>query len=251
MIREFMAALTFLTRIPMPSELAFTAKQIGRSARWFPLVGIGIGSAYIATLSLLGPVFPPMIVGLLVVLVEAVITGALHMDGLADMADGFGGGQRPEDILRIMRDHAVGAYGTVALILLVGLKAASIAHFTEDHTTKAYLLLAPAVGRWSAVLMSVLQPYARDAQAQTLRPAISGYVGSAELAIASAVVALPTIALLHWKTIPIVIAAGGTTFAISQYCGRRIGGITGDTLGANTQVIEVIVLLIGVLFPSS
>src|SRR5919109_1353165 len=108
MIREMMAAITFLTRVPVCAHSSFGAQEIGRAARWFPLVGMGVGAAYLGVIYLAAP-FPPSIIGLLVVVVDVVVTGGLHLDGLADIADGFGGGRTREDVLRIMHDHAVGA----------------------------------------------------------------------------------------------------------------------------------------------
>ena len=240
MIRGMMAAMALLTRVPMGSESRFSAVELGRSARWFPLVGLGIGCAYAATVTLAGEVFPPILVGLVVVLVEAVLTGALHLDGLADMADGFGGGRTREDVLRIMRDHAVGTYGAVALILLVGLKVTSIAALVETSAALPYVIVTPAIGRWSAVFMSTLQPYARHSEG------VSDHVGRTALIIATAVAAVPTLYLLGWHSVPLAVAAIGITFAMSEYCKRRIGGITGDTIGANTEVVEVVVLLTAV-----
>ncbi len=123
MIRQFAAAIAFLTRLPAPSRMAFDAKDIGRSARWFPLIGLMIGGFLVAALQLFTLVFPPLVTAFLIAAIDALLTGALHLDGLADTADGFGGGRTREDVLRIMRDHAIGSYGAVALIFVIAIKA--------------------------------------------------------------------------------------------------------------------------------
>ncbi len=240
MIREIAAAVAFLTRFPVLTGTHFTALEIGRSARWFPLVGLGIGGVFVLTARIAGILLTPLLAGLLVVAVEAVLTGVLHMDGLADMADGFGGGKTREDVLRIMRDHAIGAYGASALILLVAIKAVSIAVLVERSAAGPVLLAGTAIGRWSAVLMSALQPYARPS------PGPSESIGRAELLIATVIAALPAAFLVGWLSVGFGIAAIGTTLALSFYCKQRIGGVTGDTLGANVEIVEVAVFLTAV-----
>jgi adenosylcobinamide-GDP ribazoletransferase len=238
MIRGLLAAIAFLTRLPVSSKPSFSTGEVGGSARWFPLVGLAIGFAYVIAADAAASLFPALIAGLIVVLVEALLTGALHMDGLADMADGFGGGDTREDVLRIMRDHAIGTYGAVSLILLIALKAAAISVLIQTSKPD-YLVLAPALGRWSAVFMAVLQPYAREGTA------VSKSIGGSELMIATILAALPTGILFRWNGIALGFVSAGITAAISAYCKHRIGGITGDTMGANCEIVEVAILLMG------
>src|SRR5258706_378737 len=122
-MKPLLAAIAFLTRIPVPSQWSFDAADVGRATRWFPLIGALIGIAYYLAFRALSPFLSPLVIGLMLVGLEAILTGALHLDGLADTADGFGGGSTREDVLRIMRDHAIGSYGAIALILLVSVKA--------------------------------------------------------------------------------------------------------------------------------
>src|SRR5205814_5495570 len=161
-IRQFAAAIAFLTRLPVPSRAAFDTKDVALSMRWFPLVGLLIGGFLAAGLRLFTPIFPTLVAALLIVAIEALLTGALHLDGLADTADGLSARKR-EDVLRIMRDHAIGSYGAVALILVVALKAAMIGTLIERGVALPYLAIMPVLGRWSLVLLSATQPYARRA----------------------------------------------------------------------------------------
>jgi len=243
MIREFLAAIAFLTRFPVLPDRPFNAREVARSARWFPLVGLAIGFALLSTARATALLFPALVAALIVVVVHMALTGALHMDGLADMADGFGGGHSKENVLRIMRDHAIGTYGAVALILAVGVKAACIAAFIESsRRPEHYLVLAPTLGRWSAVLMSVLQPYARS----DMEAGISALIGRSELMVATVLTVTASTLLSGWSGLVVVLVATAVTIAVSVYCRYRIGGITGDTIGGNCQIVEVVTLLIGV-----
>lgn len=245
MIRQLSAAIAFLTRVPLPSRMVFSAADVGRSARWFPIIGLGIGGVLVVALRFFTPVFPPLVIAFLIAAIDALLTGALHLDGLADTADGFGGGRTREDVLRIMRDHAIGSYGATALILVVAIKAAATASLIERHRAASYLALTPMLGRWSVVLLSAMQPYARRSDNEGAPPggAVSDFVGRVELVVASAITLPIVFGLARWHG----VAAGLLVIAASAlwgwYCRRRIGGITGDTLGASVEISEALVLL--------
>jgi adenosylcobinamide-GDP ribazoletransferase len=247
MIRQLAVAIAFLTRVPMPSRLLFDAKDVGRSARWFPLIGLMIGGILVAALQLFSLVFPALVTAFLIAAVEALLTGALHLDGLADSMDGFGGGHTREDVLRIMRDHAIGTYGAVALVLAVAIKAATLAALIERHGAASWLALMPMLGRWPVVLLSATQPYARRSDQEGAPPggAVSHFVGRVELVVASAT-ALPIAFLLaQWRGVAAALLVIAVSWLWGRYCRRRIGGITGDTLGASVEISEALVLLAG------
>ena len=249
MIRQLAAAIAFLTRVPVPSRLVFEAKDVGRSARWFPFIGLMIGGFLLAALQLFTLVFPPLVTALLIVAVDALLTGALHLDGLADTADGFGGGRSREDVLRIMRDHAIGSYGAVALILVVAIKASTLAELIVRHRAAAWLALMPTLGRWSVVLLSATQPYARrsDKEGAPQGGAVSDFVGRIELIVASATALLVAFALTEWRGMDACLLVLAASALWGWYCRRRIGGITGDTLGASVEISEVLVLLFALI----
>src|SRR5580700_9282413 len=182
MIRQLAVAIAFLTRLPMPSRLVFDAQDVGRSMRWFPLIGLMIGGFFVAALQLFNLVFPPLVTAFLIAAIDALLTGALHLDGLADTADGFGGGRTREDVLRIMRDHAIGTYGAVALVLVIAVKAATLAALIDCHRAVSWLALMPMLGRWSVVLLSATEPYARrsDQEGAPAGGAVSDFVGRVE-----------------------------------------------------------------------
>ncbi|HXA64252.1 MAG TPA: adenosylcobinamide-GDP ribazoletransferase [Bryobacteraceae bacterium] len=247
MIRQFAAAIAFLTRVPMLSRMAFGAKDIGRSARWFPLVGLLIGGCLVAALQLFTMVFPALLTAFLIAAMDALLTGALHLDGLADTADGFGGGRSREDVLRIMRDHAIGSYGAVALVLVIAVKATALAAMIDRHQAAPWLALMPMLGRWSLVLLSATQPYARRSDKEGAPPggSVTDFVGRVELIVASATALPITFALVGWRGLAAALLVIAVSGIWGWYCRRRIGGITGDTLGASVEISETLVLLFG------
>jgi adenosylcobinamide-GDP ribazoletransferase len=249
-IRRFLAAIAFLTRIPVGARIVFNAEEVAGSARWFPIVGALIGVFSVAGLLIFKRIFPPMITGALVVTIGALITGALHLDGLADSADGLGGGRTPEDALRIMRDHAVGSYGAVALILAIVLKVTAIAAVVERADAWRFLILAPALGRWSTVLLSATMPYARRLDETPSKGAVAGLMRKRELAISTVCAILIAAGAAQWRAILYCSLVLAITALWGWFCARRIHGVTGDTLGAAVEMSEIAVLLLAVALPT-
>ncbi len=172
-VRSLLAAIAFLTRIPI-GEAAFDANDVAHSAGWFPLIGALLGAAYCGIAWALKPHLPAVVIAVLLVTVDALATGALHFDGLADMADGFGGGKTRDDVLRIMRDHAIGSYGGLALVLVVALRIAAYTSLLAQPAERNWmvaLIVTPALGRWSILLLTAMLPYARPGVS------VAGYMG--------------------------------------------------------------------------
>jgi cobalamin synthase len=182
----------------------------------------------------------------LIVALDAWLTGAMHYDGLADTADGFGGGLTRDDVLRIMRDHAIGSYGAVAVVLAIALKAAAIASFADLARAIPALIAAPALGRWSAVLLSATQPYARPISDDHPRSVGSPtrFVGRTELIVATITTIIIAGLCGLWRGgLALLLVATFSTFWAWR-CRRRIGGVTGDTLGAAIEASACLVLLV-------
>ena len=245
MIRQFLIALGFLTRLPA-GRLSCTAKDIGHSARWFPLVGALLGAIYAAVARFAGPFFPPLVTAVVVTSLDALITGAMHFDGLADTADGFGSGRTREDVLRIMRDPTIGSYGACALILAIALKIAAINALIGTPAAVPAIFLAPVLGRWSAVFSSVLAGYARPAADDGAKSVGSParFVGRTELLVASAITVAIAVALRRWRGAAALLLVLAGTAAWTSICRRRIGGVTGDTLGAGVELSECLGLVV-------
>jgi adenosylcobinamide-GDP ribazoletransferase len=247
LIAQFGTAIGFLTRLPVSRDSTRDAKAIAQSARWFPLVGGLLGGIYCGAFALLLRVFPTLLTAVIIVIIDAWITGAMHFDGLADTADGFGGGRTKEDVLRIMRDHAIGAYGAVAIGLTLALKIAAIAAlagFVDRRDAFPGLLLAPALGRWSAVALGSTQSYARpreDDSGSVGSP--TRFMGRMELVFAT-VVALGIAALVsRWRGVAAMALVAAVVIVWGWWCRWRIGGVTGDTLGAGIEIAECVVLM--------
>ena len=241
-MKRLLAAIAFLTRLPVGRWAAFDAADVARSAGWFPIIGALLGITYGGAAVLLKGHLPTGVTAVLLVMLDAVATGALHYDGLADTADGFGGGKNSEDILRIMRDHAIGAYGGVALVVLVALKIAAYEALLRQSKWIPALILTPALGRWSILLLTATLPYARPsasvAEGMGKRPLFWGTLTIAlSLGAAAQAGGMPGRALIATAMVVVVTACFGL------YCRRRIAGITGDTLGANVQLCESAALL--------
>lgn len=236
-MKSLLASIAFCTRVPIRVE--FDAAEIGRAARWFPVVGALLGTISLGLAYGLTPLLPPTIVAVLILAVEALLTGALHHDGFADAADGLGGGKSREDCLRIMRDHAIGSYGATALILLLLLKAASIAALIAANRFSVYLVLAPALGRWCIVPLSRWLPYARSSEA------VSRHIGTSEFVWATVLCAAIVLPTGRWHGAICWGAAALCAALFGCFCQRKIGGVTGDTLGAAEQIGEAVVLVLG------
>jgi len=236
-MRSLAAAVSFLTRLPLGRLVSFDAPDVARSAGWFPLVGLLIGAICAGAAFLLRGHLPLALVAVILIALDALLTGALHFDGLADTADGFGGGKDRDDVLRIMRDHAIGSYGGTALVLLVGFKAAAYAASLSGARWPAAIVLTPAVGRWSILLLMAALPYARKT-ASVVSEMSKGAPVWGTLITAAAVAASRL-----WCAGAAAGAATVVSACFGLYCRRRIGGITGDTLGANVQLCECAALV--------
>lgn len=240
------AAVAFLTRIPIPLAAPLDGKAVGRASIFFPAVGLLIGAVQAGTAMLLLQRLPDPIVAVLVVAVGVLLTGALHLDGLADTADGLGGGRSREHALEIMRDHSVGAYGAAAIALSIALRIAALSSVTMFGAEGLrWMVLAPALGRLAPVLLGRVLPYARPGgglgQAVT-----NGGVGNAELAGATATALVAAALLAGWNGAGAVAIALAVVIVFGALCRRKLGGVTGDTLGAAVELVEAAVLVAAV-----
>lgn len=228
------AAVAFLTRVPVRMQL--DAADLTRGAALFPLVGLGIGAAVggIAAVPL-----PATVAAVLAVAAGAVLTGALHLDGLADTADALGARTR-EHALEIMRDHAIGAYGAVALVLDLAAKAAALAALARHGDALRFTVCAAAAARAAPLVLSAALPYARPGAG--LGRAV-GSTGWARCAVAGALAA----GFCVWlDALPLLAAATGVVLVAGLGARRWLGGVTGDVLGATAELAELAALVTAV-----
>lgn len=239
--RLFWCAVGFLTRLPTPTSRDFEPEWIGRSARWFSLVGQLVGVLAAAVFLAAGGFWSGAAPALLAVGAGVWVTGAFHEDGLADTADGLGGGTTPATRLAIMKDSRIGTYGVVALILVVGLRIAALA-IVPGWRGAVALVAAHGLGRAAAVAAMATQPYV-GAAATAKAGASPQEPGRANVLFAGLVALWPfTLMPLHSALLSIALAAAAAVL-VALFAQRLIGGRTGDTLGAVEQAAETAALL--------
>jgi adenosylcobinamide-GDP ribazoletransferase len=244
--QELTAAAIFLTRLPVRFDGAMPADLHGRALGWYPVIGALIGlCAALAYTAGTSAGLTSDAAALLTLGVQIALTGALHEDGLADVADGFGGGRDKIAKLAIMRDSRVGSYGVLALIFSVGLRWSALAALADPLAVTLALISAGALSR--AVVPAVygwLDPARTDGLAAGLggppglRVVMAAVLGICIAGLTLAATALPVLAV----AILAALMVGGLAL-------RQIGGHTGDVLGACQQAVEITVLLTLVILP--
>lgn len=237
MFRSLIAALYFLTRLPLPKR-EIRLEEVGRAAWAFPLVGILIGLSLWGSNWLLNFLFPPALRAALVLVLWIAITGALHLDGLADCCDALFAAKPPEVRLEILRDTHVGAFGAAGIVLLLIVKFASLSTCLSTGARIA-LLLAPSLGRWAMVYAIVCYPAARaEGMGKKIKEANNwqALVG-ATLSVLPLFLLNPKIVLLSFALTWIFV------LLFAFWVMRRIPGFTGDVYGALCELVEALVLL--------
>lgn len=244
-IRLFFTALQFFTRLPIPRWVGFEADWLNHAARYFPLVGVVVAAIGGTTYALAAVLLPAPIAAVLATAATIYATGAFHEDGFADLCDGFGGGTTPQRVLEIMKDSRIGAYGAIGVLCILAIKCATLAQLPPAAAIAA-LFVAHPLSRLMATSLIWRLDYARaEGKAKPLAHKMSGV----EFFIATACAALPALAVgatghLSWIAIGSgALAAGAGAWWLAKKCLRRIGGYTGDCLGAVQQVAEVIFYL--------
>jgi adenosylcobinamide-GDP ribazoletransferase len=231
-------AIRYLTIVPVPWRGAGGPDRLGRAAAWFPVVGAGLGALLAGADRLTMHVFPGLLGALLTVTVWKLATGGLHLDGLADCLDGLMGRDR-EHRLAIMRDSRIGTFGAVGLILFLMLEIVAVAELPGPWRWRV-LVAVPAIARAAPPVLARLFGAARpDGQGAAFVAGVG--LGGAALAVVVALVVsvgvLDAVGLLA-VAVPLAIAAvAGWWFA------RRLGGVTGDVLGAAVETTELTAML--------
>jgi adenosylcobinamide-GDP ribazoletransferase len=238
---EIVVAFQFLTRIPMPS-IAFEADSLSRAIKYFPLVGLVVGSGAVLVQKILRFHMNPRLVAVVVLIYLVLITWCLHEDGLADTADGLGGGGTKDQILAIMKDSRIGSYGATAVMLSLLVRYLLLASLPLEHFA-AYVISSHVLCRWSSLPLSYFVPPARERDGQGAR--IAKLTSLASLTFGSifsfAVVAFA----LRWSAVAPVLVAILTFAASGWFYARKIGGVTGDCFGATNQLTEIAVYFCG------
>ena len=245
---RFLAALQFLTIIPLPFRRKASPEDVGRSTAFFPLVGLLIGLVLAGLNWLFGLFLPAQITNGLLIVALAVVTGALHLDGFADTCDGLAGHKTVEERWRVMHDSRAGAFGIVGVSLLLLVKYVSLGSVPES-LLPATLVLVPVLSRWAMVYAVFAHPYARE---EGLGKVFKQGTGWPEFATATAITLAAAICLAwlagmsyFYLAGPAIMLGVWIVVALVAAClKRKFSGLTGDTYGAVNEVAEVGVLIL-------
>jgi len=241
LLREFAAAMQFMTRIPMPA-FRYEPELVLSGAKFYPIVGAVVALGAIGVEWLLRAHLPATLTALAVVIYLVAITGGFHEDGLADAADAFGGGWTRERMLEIMHDSRIGSFGTLAVVLSLGARWGLLAAMPVARLPW-YLLAAHVLCRWTTLPLGTFMNSARTdglgARLAHKIPRNSALIGTL-LAFAIAAWAL------RLQAIAPIVAVSLITLLSGVYYRAQIGGITGDCFGATNQLAEIAVYVCGV-----
>lgn len=231
-------AVRFLTIVPVPGREATGSGTLGRAAWWFPAVGVALGGSLVAADHVLAFLFPPLLKSILVIGLWKVLTGGIHLDGLADVLDGLAGADA-ERRLAIMRDSRIGVFGAAGLVLCFLVSASALAAVPAGRHP-AVLLLAPAVGRLAPLLIGPLFP-----------PATPGHGAGADFLEGLSPWAAPVSAAGLWGLAAVLLGPwGGFLLSLvlasvllwAMLVASRLGGLTGDALGSSVEIGELAAL---------
>ncbi len=245
-LNVFFAAVMFYTRIPCPSWVGHHSDYINKSVRYFPLIGwiIGMvsGIGLLVGQWLIGPFFA----SIMFIILSVWITGAFHEDGFADVCDGFGGGWEKEQILNIMKDSRVGTYAVVGLILLFLLKVSLVTESAKQYDTWLLFLIAingHTLSRLIAATVIFTHQYAREDEKSKARPVAKSY-SHINLVVMMIFGLVPLVGIVIFTGQPlwflILIPLYLAKVYLSNLFQKKIGGYTGDCLGATQQIVEVV-----------
>ncbi len=245
-LRVFLTAVMFLTRIPVPRWVGYDPAHLARSTAYFPAVGVIVGLAGGAVLWVAARVWPPFVAAALSTAATVWLTGAFHEDALADSCDGFGGGWDKRQVLAIMKDSRIGSYGAVGLGLALLAKVGAVAAVADAHAGTAVraLVAAHALGRWSSLPLIWGLPYVRPdeepgAKSRPFAASVTTPRLAAGTVAALAVTAAALVPLGAAAVAAAVALAALVTALAARYFRRRLGGMTGDCLGAANQMVEL------------
>lgn len=244
-LRLFFIALQFFTRLPIPAWVGFEASWLQHASRYFPLVGCVVAAIAAAVYWVAALVLPAPVAAVLSTAASIYATGAFHEDGFADTCDGLGGGMTRERVLEIMKDSRVGAYGAIGIVCMLAAKLSTLAMLPPRVATAA-LFLAHPLSRLAATSLIWKLDYVRgEGKAKPLAQQMT----TVEFSIATASALLPVAVLLAtgYASLAAVLGAVAAALVAALWLGwkfvRRLGGYTGDCLGAVQQVAEALIYM--------
>jgi adenosylcobinamide-GDP ribazoletransferase len=237
-VTEIRLAASFLTVIPLGVDSA-TAAELAASLGWFPLIGFILGASLAGADYLLAFFVARAVRSTLIVLALTAVTGAVHLDGLADTADALGAGRDRVRALEILRDSRIGTFGAAAVFFVLALKVAALASAT--HSPPIALYLAPGIARWAMVAMSFRLTYLRE---QGAGSGLLGVQAERNLRVASIVTLFGLLLAGSLYVIKGAVVAIILVWLFRAFYLRWLGGITGDLIGGAGEVIETAMLIV-------
>lgn len=238
---RFLTAVRFLTRLPVGWGALRDGENFQASLLFFPLVGLLIGLGGFFCCNLLLSFLPVPVVAILMIIYLAAVSGCLHLDGLADTADGLLSSRPVKESLAIMRDSRVGAMGVICVVFLVALKFAALISLSPAQMPLA-LFFMPLAGRVSIVIAMALLPYARGRE-QGLGALFYGGPSKAASLLGTALFILFALLLCREDLVSLVLVFLTAIFLFLVVCKKALGGATGDTLGAGCEISETAIAL--------
>ena len=242
---SFLAAVMFYTRLPVPKNLPHSQANLDGSRRYFPVIGLIVGGIGAAMLIVANALWVPTIAVVLSMAMTVWVTGAFHEDGFADSCDGFGGGWEKDQVLTIMKDSRVGTYALVGLGLLLATKFFVLTHAATISiaSTACLLVAAHIISRFFSSLVIESLDYVQDIDASKAKPMTERRLSFSDHGLGIGLVCLAlvicTLAFNFMAMILASVAAAIAAFGLARYSKNRIGGYTGDVLGAIQQLSEV------------
>jgi len=241
-MKRFLIALQFLTILPVRIKTVIKKEDFGASLLYFPLVGFLIGLLLSLSVFLFS-FLPGLIKGAIILIISAIITGGIHLDGFADTCDGFYGNKPKEKILEVMRDSRIGVMGAISIFSLLLLKFGIIASLPDTVLWKA-LIEMTVFARWSQALACSISGYARS---EGKAGYFIGYARKKDVFIGSIFTLGVFLLLMQLKGLILFFLSLLSALLFLSYIRKKIGGMTGDTIGAVNEFSEAIILLLCVL----
>ena len=242
----FASALTFYTRLPCPYPASYSDENLNKSRKYFPLIGWVVGGISVLVYLFAQLLVPPAVALLLSMAATIYATGAFHEDGFTDSCDAFGGGWDKEQILTIMKDSRIGTYGTVAIAMLLATKFATLLGLGNFSTSMLLITMVSGhtISRFLASTVVQSNDYVRDIDQSKIRPIATRRLTTGEMLFSSVFVVVPFCLYSPlWLPVLAMVPAIVSRWYLAGYFSRRIGGYTGDCLGATQQLCEVVFYL--------
>jgi adenosylcobinamide-GDP ribazoletransferase len=236
-MQHFLIALQFLTIFPVKIKSQIENKSFGRSLAYFPVVGALVG-LIAASISLVSHFLPYLVTMALILIILIVITGGIHLDGFADTCDGFYGSRPKEKILEIMRDSHIGTMGVIAVVCLLLLKFTLLLSIPRESLWRVVIAMT-IFARWSQVAACCFSSYSRE---EGKAKNFIGHAGWKELSIGGLFTVISLLWLMKIKGLSLFLLSVAMISLFITYAKRKIEGMTGDTIGATSEIAEVSII---------